>query len=157
MNYARLFEGIWPHDTDVEFNAYLYDFYKHGSMSILVRDNGIRRGDVWFHLKEFSRTISTIISSLTILMDASEMTSEEDFEDFESESEMVTTNEDTSSSPNGESSSIETPPSSATLYSQDKDGYATNGAYHKGSLIKVLQAFVMLREEFDTKFRRLWA
>ncbi|KAM0461154.1 hypothetical protein ACHAPV_004468 [Trichoderma viride] len=148
---------IWPHDTDVEFNAYLYDFYKHGSMAVLVRDNGIRRGDVWFHLKEFSRTLSTIISSLTILMDANEMASEEDFEDFESEAEMVTTDEGTSSDPNGESSSTETPPSSATLYSQDEDDYSTTGACQKGSLVKVLQAFIMLREEFDTKFRRLWA
>ncbi|EHK45054.1 hypothetical protein TRIATDRAFT_292633 [Trichoderma atroviride IMI 206040] len=135
---------IWPHDTDVEFNAYLYDFYKHGSMAVLVRDNGIRRGDVWFHLKEFSRTLSTVISK-------------EDFEDFESEAEMATADEGTSSDPNGESSSVETPPSSATLYSQDQDDYAATGAYQKGSLLRVLHAFTILREEFDTKFRRLWA
>ncbi|KAL7923614.1 hypothetical protein ACQKWADRAFT_325792 [Trichoderma austrokoningii] len=145
---------IWPHDTDVEFNAYLYDFYKHGSMAVLVRDNGIRRGDVWFHLKEFSRTLSTVISSLTILMDANEMASEEDFEDFESEAEMTPTDD---SGPNGEFSSTERPPSSATLYSQDEDDHATTGAYQKGSLLKVLQAFIMLRDEFDTKFRRVWS
>lgn len=148
---------IWPHDTDVEFNAYLYDFYKHGSMAVLVRDNGIRRGDVWFHLKEFSRTLSTVISSLTILMDANEIASEEDFEDYESEAEMVTTDEGTSSEANGEGSSTETPLSSATLYSQDEDDYAATGTYHRGSLLKVLQAFIILRDEFDTKFRRLWA
>ncbi|EGR47843.1 uncharacterized protein TRIREDRAFT_63756, partial [Trichoderma reesei QM6a] len=62
---------MWPHDTRQEFNAYLYDFYKHGSLDVLVRDNGIRRGEVWFRLKDFSRTLSTIISSLTVLMDAS--------------------------------------------------------------------------------------
>lgn len=147
---------IWPHDTDVEFNAHLYDFYKHGSMAVLVRDNGIRRGDVWFHLQEFSRTLSTIISSLTILMNASEMDSEEDFEDFESEAEMIPTDGGTSSEHNGDSSS-ETPPSSATLYSQDKHDDAT-GVYLKSSgLHKVLEAFTMLRDDFDTKFHRLWA
>ncbi|UKZ72973.1 hypothetical protein TrVFT333_000610 [Trichoderma virens FT-333] len=81
---------IWPHDTKVEFNAYLYDFYKHGSMHVLVRDNGIRRGDVWFYLKEFSRTLSTIISSLTILMDAKDLDSEEEYECSENEAETVT-------------------------------------------------------------------
>ncbi|KAF9767377.1 hypothetical protein IL306_000076 [Fusarium sp. DS 682] len=58
------FIPIWPHDTDTEFNAYLYDFYKHGSLKVLVRDNGIKQGDVWFHLKDFWLTLKTIVTSL---------------------------------------------------------------------------------------------
>jgi hypothetical protein len=30
-----------------ELNAYIYDFWMHGQVSTLARDNGIRRGDVW--------------------------------------------------------------------------------------------------------------
>ncbi|KAF5638945.1 dead deah box helicase [Fusarium tjaetaba] len=55
---------IWPVDTTVELNAYLYDFFKHGSLKVLVRDNLIKRGDVWFHLKDFSLVLKTIVTSL---------------------------------------------------------------------------------------------
>ncbi|KAF4458030.1 hypothetical protein F53441_184 [Fusarium austroafricanum] len=55
---------IWPHDTKYEFNAYLYDFFKHRSLKVLVRDNGIKQGDVWFHLKDFWLTLKTIVTSL---------------------------------------------------------------------------------------------
>ncbi|KAG4264212.1 hypothetical protein FPRO03_14277, partial [Fusarium proliferatum] len=44
---------VWPHDTSVELNAYLYDFFKRGSLKALVRDNLIKLSDVWFHLKDF--------------------------------------------------------------------------------------------------------
>ncbi|XP_044717417.1 putative dead deah box helicase protein [Hirsutella rhossiliensis] len=38
---------IFPDDTaGVPWNAYLYDFFKHGDLTALVRDNGIKRGDV---------------------------------------------------------------------------------------------------------------
>ncbi|KAF5608666.1 dead deah box helicase [Fusarium pseudoanthophilum] len=55
---------IWPIDTTVELNGYLYDFFKHGSLKVLVRDNLIKRGDVWFHLKDFSLVLKTIVTSL---------------------------------------------------------------------------------------------
>ncbi|KAL7945665.1 P-loop containing nucleoside triphosphate hydrolase protein [Trichoderma barbatum] len=142
---------IWPHDTNVEFNAYLYDFYKHGSMHVLVRDNGIRRGDVWFHLKEFSRTLSTIISSLTILMNAKNLEAEEELEDSENEAE--TTN-------NGVRDGGAEDAGSSHSSSDDWDGGedAPVGEPTKGKgLYRVLQAFTLLREEFDEKFRREWA
>lgn len=45
---------IYPDDTDgVPWNAYIYDFFKHGNMQALIPDNGIKSGDVWFHLKDF--------------------------------------------------------------------------------------------------------
>ncbi|OTA76381.1 hypothetical protein M434DRAFT_402525 [Hypoxylon sp. CO27-5] len=56
---------IAPHETNgVPWNAYIYDFFKHGDMSALVRDNGIKGGDVWFHLKDFSLILATIVTSL---------------------------------------------------------------------------------------------
>lgn len=57
---------IYPNDTaGVPWNAYIYDFFKHGDLSALVRDNGIRAGDVWFLLKNFSLILATIVTSLT--------------------------------------------------------------------------------------------
>ncbi|KAL6878867.1 P-loop containing nucleoside triphosphate hydrolase protein [Trichoderma novae-zelandiae] len=148
---------IWPHDTSQEFNAYLYDFYKHGSMSVLVRDNGIRRGDVWFHLKEFSRTLSTIISSLTTLMEARDADAEEACEDYESEPDTDGEKETTSSgSSNDSSEEAASSPASVDGWEGAED--APLGGHAKGKgLYRVLRAFTRLRDEFDDKFHREWA
>lgn len=56
---------IYPDDTDgVPWNAYIYDFFKHGNMQALVSDNGIKGGDVWFHLKDFSLVLATVTTSI---------------------------------------------------------------------------------------------
>ncbi|RYP53461.1 hypothetical protein DL769_010517 [Monosporascus sp. CRB-8-3] len=49
----------------VPWNAYIYDFFKHGDLEALIRDNGIKRGDVWFRLKDFSLIVATIVTSLS--------------------------------------------------------------------------------------------
>ncbi|KAF3077509.1 hypothetical protein CFAM422_000070 [Trichoderma lentiforme] len=142
---------IWPHDTNVRFNAYLYDYYKHGSMHVLARDNGIQRGDVWFHLKEFSRTLSTIISSLTILMDAKDLDPEEEFESFENEAETTASGSEDDSAEGAASSST-------SLDGWDDGEDAPIGGQKNGKgLHRVLYAFTRLREEFDGKFHREWA
>ncbi|TFB04273.1 hypothetical protein CCMA1212_003805 [Trichoderma ghanense] len=147
---------IWPHDTSQEFNAYLYDFYKHGSMLVLVRDNGIRRGDVWFHLKDFSRTLSTIISSLTVLMDASDVDAEEACEDDEGESDGEP--EKTKGSGVRDDSSEEATSSPSSVDGRDGAEDAIPDGRTKGKgLYRVLQAFIRLRDEFDEKFRKEWA
>ncbi|KAI1858464.1 uncharacterized protein JN550_012597, partial [Neoarthrinium moseri] len=61
---------IVPDETGgVPWNAYLYDFYKHGDLTALVRDNGIKRGDVWFRLKDFFVILATITTSLGNFLD----------------------------------------------------------------------------------------
>lgn len=61
---------LHPDDTHGRpWNAYLYDFYKHGDMEALIRDNRIKRGDVWFHLKDFSMVLATIVTSLRNFLD----------------------------------------------------------------------------------------
>ncbi|PNP52574.1 hypothetical protein THARTR1_06921 [Trichoderma harzianum] len=142
---------IWPHDTNVMFNAYLYDYYKHGSMHVLVRDNGIRRGDVWFLLKEFSRTLSTIISSLTILMNAKDLDAEEEFESPENEAETTANGSEDGSDEEADSSRT-------SLDGWDDGEDAPIGGQKKGKgLHRVLYAFIRLRDEFDGKFYREWA
>ncbi|KAL6875303.1 P-loop containing nucleoside triphosphate hydrolase protein [Trichoderma longibrachiatum] len=147
---------VWPHDTSQEFNAYLYDFFKHGSMLVLVRDNGIRRGEVWFHLKDFSRTLSTIISSLTVLMDAGDVDAEEAYGDFEGEFDGET---ETTDSGLRDGSSEEAASSSPTsVDGWDSAESAPVGGHAKGKgLYRVLQAFIRLRDEFDDKFRKEWS
>jgi ATP-dependent RNA helicase DDX60 len=61
---------LFPDDTNgVPWNAYLYDFFKHGDMEALTRDNHIKKGDVWFLLKDFSLVLATIVTSLTNFLD----------------------------------------------------------------------------------------
>ncbi|PFH60934.1 hypothetical protein XA68_18554 [Ophiocordyceps unilateralis] len=60
---------IYPEDTaGVPWNAYVYDFFKHGDLTALVRENGIPRGEVWFLLKDFSLILATIVTSLDNLL-----------------------------------------------------------------------------------------
>ncbi|KAF7715746.1 Uncharacterized protein PECH_006191 [Penicillium ucsense] len=67
--------GVWLEEAVVPYvdvspegeaplNAYLYDFFKHGNVSALQRENGIRRGDMWFLLNDFSLVLATIVTSL---------------------------------------------------------------------------------------------
>jgi hypothetical protein len=51
-------------------NAYLYDFYQHGQVKALELANRIRRGDVWFVLKDFSLVLATLVASLENLFKA---------------------------------------------------------------------------------------
>jgi len=37
-------------------------------MDVLVRDNRIKGGDVWFHLKDFSLTLASIVASMENLV-----------------------------------------------------------------------------------------
>ena len=49
--------------TETSLDAYVVDFYRHGQVEALVRDNGIRKSDVWFYVRPFLSYLST--SSLT--------------------------------------------------------------------------------------------
>ncbi|KAF6794637.1 DEAD/DEAH box helicase [Colletotrichum sojae] len=56
---------IYPDETGgMPFNAYILDFFKHEDLKALVRDNGIKQGDAWFLLKDFSLVLATITASL---------------------------------------------------------------------------------------------
>ncbi|PGG98688.1 hypothetical protein GX51_06695 [Blastomyces parvus] len=56
--------GLYPEEDSLPLNAYLYDFFKHGNINAIDRDNGIRKGDIWFLLNDFSLVLATIVTSL---------------------------------------------------------------------------------------------
>lgn len=60
--------SLYPEESDVPLNAYLYDFFKHGDVTALDKANRIRRGEVWFLLNDFSLILATIITSLMNFM-----------------------------------------------------------------------------------------
>ncbi|KAI9801454.1 MAG: hypothetical protein M1833_002686 [Piccolia ochrophora] len=53
-------------------NAYLYDFYMHGSIKPLEVANGLRPGDVWYVLNDFSLILATIVKALQNFMSVDE-------------------------------------------------------------------------------------
>lgn len=55
---------LHPDESRTPLNAYLLDFFTHGSIKPLEVANGIRRSDVWFDLNNFSLVLATIVTSL---------------------------------------------------------------------------------------------
>lgn len=49
-------------------NAYLLDFWTHGQPAALVTANGIRRGELWYLLEDFSLTLKTVRSTVEHLL-----------------------------------------------------------------------------------------
>lgn len=49
-------------------NAYLLDFYTHGQVQALAVANGIRRGDIWYLLQDFTLSLKAIRSVLQQLL-----------------------------------------------------------------------------------------
>jgi hypothetical protein len=77
---------LHPDETRTPLNAYLLDFYMHGSIDPLEKANGIRKSDVssfiplhekpvltqtpqvWFVLNDFSMVLATIATSLALYL-----------------------------------------------------------------------------------------
>ncbi|OBZ67833.1 hypothetical protein A0H81_12109 [Grifola frondosa] len=49
-------------------NAYLLDFYTHGQTAALKAANGIRDGEMWYLLQDFTLTLKTIRTGLAQLL-----------------------------------------------------------------------------------------
>lgn len=56
------------YDEQHMMNAYLLDFYIHGQVSTLAHANGIRRGDIWYLLQDFALTLLTVKVALQQLL-----------------------------------------------------------------------------------------
>ncbi|MCJ1308067.1 hypothetical protein MMC25_001718 [Agyrium rufum] len=61
-------KGVIPHldigdELREPLNAYLYDFYQHGNVTPLEKANGIRKGDIWYLLNDFSLVLATLVAS----------------------------------------------------------------------------------------------
>ncbi|RSL40666.1 hypothetical protein CEP54_016052 [Fusarium duplospermum] len=157
---------------------------------IVLRENHIRRGDVWFHLKDFSLTLKTIVTSLRGVI-----SSGEEFEMADAEDEVRDTGDaevtpwttempksagacekateplgkkkakskvpeswedesDTSVSESEPGSHSEMVGSSA---SEEKTAPSRPDLDKGGGLMKVLEAFTCLEQEFSDKFYKVGA
>ncbi|KAI9374433.1 hypothetical protein BJX61DRAFT_498293 [Aspergillus egyptiacus] len=67
---------LYPEESVVPLNAYLYDFFNHSNVHELEHANGLRRGDIWFALNDFSLILATIVTSLENFVKAPSLTGE---------------------------------------------------------------------------------
>lgn len=185
--------GIYPEDSDLPLNAYLYDFFMHGNADAVVAANRIRRGDIWFVLNDFSMVLATIVTSLTNFMNLGTESDldfidvrgggDDDEEDLEDRLQGVA---DDQQGPQTGSQGARGPAQQQNLPVQlakkkkkvvdswddeaesessegenwddeDSEEEAEVAWDEKTGLLNVLKAFKLLKGDFDTKFRAMWA
>ncbi|PVH90972.1 P-loop containing nucleoside triphosphate hydrolase protein [Periconia macrospinosa] len=154
---------IHPEST-VPLNAYLYDFYKHGDVSALERANKIRKSDLWFHLKDFSLILATIITSLTNYMKPSSVTDIDMADLMDSTDTHETLEEDLQiersekAGEHGDSSvpsTVWAPLSKGVWADEDDDIEKPSDIAMR--LPNVLKAFQYVKGVFDGNFKQMWA
>jgi hypothetical protein len=190
--------GIYPEDTNLPLNAYLYDFFMHGNATAVVNANKIRRGDIWFVLNDFSMVLATIVTSLSSFMKLSS-DSDLDFidvrgggddEEEEQEDKLLPSQGGPAEvgGPVAAASTNKGPVQQTTLpvqvakkkkkvvdswddeeddeeseeaenWDDDEDEEDKEAlAWDEGAgLLNVLKAFKLLKADFDTKFKAMWA
>ncbi|KAH6638931.1 hypothetical protein C7974DRAFT_329772 [Boeremia exigua] len=185
--------GIYPEDSDLPLNAYLYDFFMHGNADAVVTTNRIRRGDIWFVLNDFSMVLATIVTSLTNFMNLGTESDldfidvrgggDDDEEDLEDKLQGVA---DDQQGPATGTQGARGPAAQQNLPVQlakkkkkvvdswDEDAESSSEGENwddgeeseeeaevawdeKTGLLNVLKAFKLLKADFDTKFRAMWA
>ncbi|KAI0677460.1 P-loop containing nucleoside triphosphate hydrolase protein [Trametes maxima] len=140
----RQFTAIPGEDND-EFalNAYLLDFYTHGQTAALKAANGIRDGEVWYVLQDFSLTLKTIRTGVVqLLQKASQANSVAGDEASEMDSGYGTL-DPAEADPDTEGSNAGAEFKRPVGVS-DKDW-------------RVFEVLNALTIEFDEKFRAMWA
>ncbi|GAA5927004.1 uncharacterized protein JCM15063_000429 [Sporobolomyces koalae] len=53
--------------TEHQLDAYVVDFYRHGDLEVLVRENSMSRNKVWYNLQDFDRALSAIRAAFQTL------------------------------------------------------------------------------------------
>lgn len=188
--------GLYPEDSELPLNAYLYDYFNHSNPTALITANRIRRGDIWFVLNDFSMVLATIVTSLSNFMnlgsdsdldfidirgggDEAEEDREDKFLPTDAASEITNLSGTTLASGNGptkqdlpvqvkkkktkvmDSWEDDAEESESDDVEEDWDAEDADQeppAWEEGKgLLDVLKTFKALKEDFDTKFRTMWA
>ncbi|KAK0102274.1 hypothetical protein ONS95_005896 [Cadophora gregata] len=176
---------LHPDETRTPLNAYLLDFFMHGSIVPLEEANGIRKSDVWFVLNDFSMVLATIATSLALHLGLGSDADPEMLDvmgsgdaaenDEDAEVAAATVAEPTVNN------AYNSAPAQPTFVKKKKvvddwdageDALVAEEEYLKGEglngtgatddeeydkLMNVYKAFRKLKTEFDEKFRVIWA
>lgn len=126
---------------DVHLNGYLYDFFRHGDITALAKANKLHHGSIWFKLNDFSLVLATIIASMKNFMGIK--TDNDDFAEVRGSGDMA---EELAGDKDDEEKDQE----------QENDGTDPDFS-SKVDMVKILKAFVLLKTQFDEKFKVMWA
>ena len=142
--------GVGESNESAQLNAYLLDFFTHGQTQSLVHANGIRRGDLWYVLQEFVLTLMTIRGALEqLLLKASELhkdvnVASEAFENLDVDSGFFSLDADTAEADESVTDSDSGIPFPRPARVSDRDW-------------KVYEVVNSVLQEFDEKFKKMWA
>ncbi|KAG6377308.1 hypothetical protein JVT61DRAFT_15097 [Boletus reticuloceps] len=138
-------------------NAYILDFYTHGQVQPLSVANAIRRGDVWFVLEEFDLTLKTVRGELERLIvrkesDTGETEGESRSEDLDSGFIGVEDPEkDEGEDEDGDNEGWKRAAQVGSGAGRVKPNWAAESDW------RVLEVVRQATEEFDEKFKAMWA
>ncbi|KAI0720199.1 P-loop containing nucleoside triphosphate hydrolase protein [Cerioporus squamosus] len=136
----RQFTSV-PGQDDEEFalNAYLLDFYNHGQTAALKAANGIRDGEVWYVLQDFSLTLKSIRTGLVQLLQKASAAAGDEVSEIDSGYGTLDPAEADPDIGGAEPGEFKRPPGVS-----DRDW-------------KVYEVVNGVTAEFDEKFRAMWA
>lgn len=147
-------------------NAYILDFYTHGQVKPLSVANAIRGGDIWFVLQEFSLTLATVQGVLEQLV----MRKRERVDVREGSDVGVGEGEDGPEELDSGLISVDDPAEKYDGEDGDEDDSGGKRGFQVGSGVsgvkpagvaerdwRVLEVVRGAMEEFNEKFRAMWA
>jgi hypothetical protein len=133
-------------------NAYILDFYIHGQVSTLAHANGIRRGDIWYFLQDFTLTLLTVKTALQkLLLKASKDKVAERAAEMEEEDED--SHEFYDAAEVDDDYDVKESSSSTSNQKSDFD----RPAMVKDADWRVYEIVSAAAGEFEEKFRKMWA
>jgi len=135
-------------------NAYIWDFFHHGQVKALHRSNLLRLGDIWFALQDFSLAMGSVQMGLENYMKAQSVGNTKDELD-EQDAEGAMDDLEEKDGMDVKQESLEelwkTSERGATEAFPSRPPGTSDGEW------KVYRSIVMLRKEFDDKWRPTWA
>ncbi|KAH7332993.1 hypothetical protein B0J17DRAFT_677146 [Rhizoctonia solani] len=159
-------------DYEAPVNAYALDYWQHESVRPLVEANGIRTGEVWFVLQNFSMALAAILASLRVLLIDRVVQPISDSElEVKSKPKATSWDDETSEE---EEEKIGKLPKTEEEIAIDDEGDGNDELLAEGGLMDELEissrpdgvpeedwlvyaAFQSVTKEFDLKWKKMWA
>lgn len=147
-------------NVDAPLNSYLLDFYRHGSVLRLAKENSILANKVWFLLRDFSIALATVTAGLMSYIrdgpgayfdaekirvkdEDGDMPPEDGDEDEDEEATVVTAETELDEA--------------AELASEDEVFMREESKERVREAVVLLRAIREMQGRFEEKFRAMWA
>lgn len=134
-----------------DLNAYLLDFYTHGQVQSLAAANGIRKGDMWYLLQDFTLVLMTVKTALEqLLIKASKEATSADLPSVESE-------DIDSGYGTFDPAEVERDDPAGEIDDDEESGEFQRPVEVTDSDWRVYEVVRAATSEFEKKFRAMWA